>query len=191
MRWCSNGAWHYPDPLPGAPPLAGLIAFYFNRMGRWLEEGEVIGVHPRDPYHRIDVLATDRHITISLAGTLLAESDRAVALFESNLPARWYLPVQDVRVGLEPSDTVTHCPYKGEAHYHSAAVDGGTDLVWYYEAPLPEVGRIKGLVCFFNEKVDIALDGEPQERPASPWSKRVRSDAPTDAQNDAPALTRG
>jgi uncharacterized protein (DUF427 family) len=182
-----NGAWYYPDPLPGTPPIAGLIAFYFNRMGRWLEEGEVIGVHPRDPYHRIDVLATDRHIRISLDGTPLADTDRALALFESNLPARWYLPREDVRVALEPSDTVTHCPYKGEAHYQSIAVDGGTDLVWYYERPLTEVGRIKDLVCFFNEKVDIELDGEAQERPASPWSGRIRSDA----QNDAPALTRG
>jgi uncharacterized protein (DUF427 family) len=185
-----DGAWYYPDPLPGAPPITGLIAFYFNRMGRWREEGEEIGVHPRDPYHRIDVLATDRHITISLDGVVLAETERALALFESNLPTRFYLPIDDVRVALEPSDTVTHCPYKGAASYHSVTLEGGTtgkDLVWYYERPLDEVGRIKGLVCFFNEKVDIELDGEAQQRPDSPWSHRVKSDA----QNDAPALTRG
>jgi uncharacterized protein (DUF427 family) len=182
-----DGAWYYPDPLPGAPPIKGLIAFYFNRMGRWLEEGEEIGVHPRDPYHRVDVLATDRHIRVSLEGTVLAETDRAVALFESNLPARWYLPAEDVKVELEPSDTLTRCPYKGTASYYSAKVEGGKDLVWYYEQPLDEVGRIKGLVCFFNEKVDIELDGELQQRPDSPWSHRVKSDA----QNDAPALTRG
>ena len=182
-----DGAWYYPDPLPCAPPIKGLIAFYFNRMGRWLEEGEEIGVHPRDPYHRVDVLATDRHIRVSLEGTVLAETDRAVALFESNLPARWYLPAEDVKVELEPSDTLTRCPYKGTASYYSAKVEGGKDLVWYYEQPLDEVGRIKGLVCFFNEKVDIELDGELQQRPDSPWSHRVKSDA----QNDAPALTRG
>jgi uncharacterized protein (DUF427 family) len=182
-----DGAWYYPDPLPGAPPIKGLIAFYFNRMGRWLEEGEPIGVHPRDPYHRVDVLATDRHIRISLDGTVLAETERALALFESNLPTRWYLPIEDVRAELEPSDTVTHCPYKGTAGYYSIKLQGGKDLVWYYEQPFGEVGRIKGLVCFFNEKVDIELDGELQERPDSPWSHRVKSDA----QNDAPALTRG
>jgi uncharacterized protein (DUF427 family) len=174
-----NGAWYYPDPLPGTPPITGLIAFYFDRMGRWLEEGEEIGVHPRDPYHRVDVLRTDRHIRISLDGELLAETDRALGLFESNLPPRWYLPIEDVRAELEPSDTITHCPYKGAASYHSVAgVEGGTDLVWYYPEPLDEVGRIKDLVCFFNEKVDIELDGEAQERPESPWSRRVRSDAP-------------
>jgi len=184
-----DGAWYYPDPLPGTPPIQGLIAFYFDRMGRWLEEDEVIGVHPRDPYHRIDVLATDRHIRVSLHGELLAETDRALALFESNLPPRWYLPLQDVRARLEPSETVTHCPYKGEAHYHSiaGAQDAGRDLVWFYEAPLDEVRRIKDLVCFFNEKVDIELDGESQERPESPWSGRLRSDAP----NEPPAVTRG
>ncbi len=182
-----DGAWYYPDPLPGAPPIKDLIAFYFNRMGRWLEEGEEIGVHPRDPYHRIDVLATDRHIRISLDGTLLAETDRALALFESNLPTRWYLPIEDVTAELEPSETVTRCPYKGTAAYYSVKVQGGKDLVWYYEQPLDEVARIKGLVCFFNEKVDLELDSKLQERPDSPWSHRVKSDA----QNDAPTLTRG
>jgi uncharacterized protein (DUF427 family) len=184
------GAWYYPDPLPGTPPIKDLIAFYFNRMGRWLEEGEEITVHPRDPYHRLDVISTDRHIKVSLEGELLAETTRAVALFESNLPARWYVPREDVQVELEPSDTVTHCPYKGAARYYSVKLsDGelGPDLIWYYEDPLPEATRVGGLLCFFNEKVDIELDGELQERPASPWSHGVKSDA----QNAAPAQTRG
>ncbi len=185
------GAWYYPEPLPDAPPkLKDLIAFYFNRMGRWMEEGEEIGVHPRDPYHRIDVISTDRHIRISREGELLAETDRAMALFESNLPARWYLPREDVRAELEPSDTITHCPYKGEAHYYSVKLaDGelGQDLIWYYERTLPEATRVAGLLCFFNEMVDIELDGELQARPASPWSRGVKSEA----QNAAPAQTRG
>ena len=173
-----DGAWYYPEPLPDAPFIAGLIAFYFDRMGRWLEEGEEIGVHPRDPYHRIDVMATDRHIRISLEGQVLAETDRAIALFESNLPARWYIPADDVSATLTDSDTVTRCPYKGTASYHSVdGVDGGTDLVWYYRDPLPEVGRIAGLLCFYNEKVDIELDGEAQERPQSPFSHRPAASA--------------
>jgi uncharacterized protein (DUF427 family) len=184
------GAWYYPDPLPGAPPIKDLIAFYFNRMERWLEEDEEIGVHPRDPYHRIDVLSTERRIRVSLGGALLAETTRAMALFESNLPARWYIPREDVRAELEPSDTVTHCPYKGAAGYYSVRLaDGelGQDLIWFYEEPLPEVGRVAGLLCFFNEKVDLELDGELQQRPASPWSHVVKSDA----QNAAPVQTRG
>jgi uncharacterized protein (DUF427 family) len=187
------GAWYYPEPLPDAPAhLKDLIAFYFNRMDRWLEEGEEIGVHPRDPYHRIDVLASDRSIRVSLDGELLAETSRATALFESNLPPRWYIPREDVVAQLEASETVTHCPYKGAASYHSIKLAGdepGTDLVWYYDDPLPEVGRIAGRLCFFNERVDIELDGELQERPDSPWSRPVKSSAP--AQNAEPAQTRG
>jgi uncharacterized protein (DUF427 family) len=174
-RVIENGAWYYPELLPDAPPaLKGLIAFYFGRMDRWLEEGEEIGVHPRDPYHRIDVLATDRHIRVSLDGELLANTRRAVALFESNLPPRWYIPREDVIAELEPSDSVTSCPYKGTAGYYS--VGGAKDLVWYYEDPLVEVGRIKGLLCFFNERVDLELDGQLQECPETPWSRGVRSE---------------
>jgi uncharacterized protein (DUF427 family) len=128
----------------------------------------------------VDVVATDRHIRISLEGELLAETDRALALFESNLPPRWYIPRDDVVAELEPSDTVTRCPYKGTAAYYSVKVGNGgdgKDLIWYYDEPLAEVGRIAGLLCFFNEKVDIELDGELEERPESPWSRRVRSEA--------------
>jgi uncharacterized protein (DUF427 family) len=174
-RVVENGAWHYPDPIPDAPPaLKGLIAFYFGRMDRWLEEDEEIGVHPRDPYHRIDLLATDRHIRVSLDGEPLAETHRAIALFESNLPPRWYIPREDVVAELEPTDTVTRCPYKGTASYYS--VNGTKDLAWYYPDPLTEVGRINDLLCFFNEKVDLELDGELQQRPDTAWSRGVRSE---------------
>jgi uncharacterized protein (DUF427 family) len=165
-----NAAWYYPEPLDHAPPLLkDAIAFYFDRVDHWLEEDEQIEVHARDPYHRIDVLRTERHIRVSLEGELLAETTRALALFESNLPTRWYIPREDVVAELEPSDTVTRCPYKGTASYFS--VSGNTDLIWYYPDPLPEVVRIQGLLCVFNEKVDIELDGELQERPETPWSK--------------------
>lgn len=173
-RVVESGAWYYPEVLPDAPDeLQGRIAFYFDRMDRWLEEAEEIGVHPRDPYHRIDVLATDRHIRITLDSELLAETRRALALFETGLPTRWYIPSEDVVARLEPSDTATHCPYKGEASYHSVRL--GTDelkedLIWCYREPLAEVGRIAGALCFFNERVDLELDGEAQERPESPWS---------------------
>jgi uncharacterized protein (DUF427 family) len=171
------GAWYYPEVLPEAPPeLKGLIAFYFDRMDQWFEEDEEIFVHPRDPYHRVDVIPTDRQVRVSLDGELLAESTRALALFESNLPTRWYLPREDVVAELEPSDTVTRCPYKGTAGYYS--VGEGRDLVWYYTEPFDEVRRIAGMVCFFNERVDLELDGELQERPESPWSHGVKSDSP-------------
>jgi uncharacterized protein (DUF427 family) len=185
------GAWYYPEVLPDAPPeLKGLIAFYFKRMDRWFEEDEEISVHPRDPYHRIDVLRTDRRVRVSLEGEVLAESTAAMALFESNLPPRWYLPREDVTAELEPSDTVTGCPYKGEARYYSVRLPGGgveKDLVWFYDEPLDGMGKIAGLLCFFNERVELELDGELQARPASPWSHGVKSEA----QNASPLQTRG
>jgi uncharacterized protein (DUF427 family) len=189
-----NGAWTYADPVPEAPAgLASLIAFYFFRMSRWLEESQEIHTHPRDPYTRLDVLSTDRHITISLGGRLLAETDRALAVFETGLPTRWYVPIEDVRAALTPSDSTSRCPYKGEAHYYSVAVPDsqqGSDLVWYYPDPYDEVRRIKDLVCFFNEKVDIEIDGEPQAR-GDGWAGPVGSMQLRSPQNDDPALTRG
>jgi len=183
-RVLDAGAWYYPDPIEGAPPINDLIAFYWKRMDRWFEEDEEVFVHPRDPYHRIDVVRTRRRVRISLDGELLAESERAVALFESNLPARWYLPREDVLAELEPSDTVTRCPYKGVASYHSAKLGGADgrgrldkDLIWCYREPLPEADRIAGLLCFFNERVDIELDGELQARPETPFSHDARQRA--------------
>jgi uncharacterized protein (DUF427 family) len=115
------------------------------------------------------VIASDRHVRVLLEGEVLADTRRATALFETGLPTRWYISPEDVVAPLEPSDTVTHCPYKGRASYYS--VGGERDLIWYYEDPLPESVRIAGRLCFFNERVDLELDGELQERPESPWSR--------------------
>jgi uncharacterized protein (DUF427 family) len=180
-RVIDAGAWYYPTVLPGAPAdLAGLVAFYFNRMDQWLEEDEEIFGHPRDPYHRIDVRASSRRIRVSVDGEVLAETLRAVALFESNLPVRWYMPAADVVASLDASDTETVCPYKGTASYYS--IGDLSDLVWFYPEPLMEAGQIAGLVCFYNERVDIEIDGELQARPETPWSH---------ARAAAPAQTRG
>jgi uncharacterized protein (DUF427 family) len=166
------GAWYYPDPIPAAPPaLKDMIAFYFKRMDRWLEEDEEIRGHPRDPYHRIDIRRTSRHLRISLDGVELAETQRARALFETGLPTRWYIPREDVSAELVPSEQSTHCPYKGDASYYSVARGDRVeeDLVWYYPEPFPGALPIAGLLCFYNERVDIELDGEAVERPESPW----------------------
>jgi uncharacterized protein (DUF427 family) len=175
-----NGAWYYPNPLESAEPIKDLIAFYWDRMDHWYEEDEEVFVHPRDPYHRVDVIPTSRRLRFSLEGEVLAETDRAMALFESNLPTRWYVPREDVSAELEPTDTVTRCPYKGIASYYAVRRSGGElvkDLIWYYDDPLPAVGQIVGRVCFFNERVDVEVDGEPEERPETAWKHGVKSEA--------------
>jgi uncharacterized protein (DUF427 family) len=118
-------------------------------------------------------MPSDRHVRIELDGEVVAESSRAHALFETTLPTRWYFPPDDVRRALlVPSDTVTSCPYKGTARYWSVQV-GDTlhrDLAWSYPEPVVECPRIAGLVSFFNERVDVVVDGVTERTPRTPWS---------------------
>ena len=129
----------------------------------------------RDPYHRVDVLDSSRHVKVSLDGVVLAESKRPKALFETGLPTRWYIPPEDVKLELlETSPTKTVCAYKGEASTFSLHLNGGVekDMVWNYADPRRDVDRIRGHFCFYNEFLDIEVDGELQERQVSPFSKR-------------------
>jgi uncharacterized protein (DUF427 family) len=138
-------------------------------MDQWFEEDEPVAVHARDPYVRIDALASSRHVEVSVDGVVIADSTRPTVLFETRLPPRFYLPLPDVRLDLlRPSDTVTHCPYKGSATYWSVELPDGTrhpDLFWTYRAPLPESQKVAGLAAVWTEKVDLRLDGVAQERP--------------------------
>jgi uncharacterized protein (DUF427 family) len=166
-----NAVWSYPEPLADAPPIAGYYAFYWHKMDEWFEEDELAIVHARDPYHRIDVLDTSRHVRISLAGETLAESTRARVLYETSLPPRWYFPREDVRMDLlTPTGSQTGCAYKGFASYWS--VGDEDDLVWSYPEPRHEAERIKDYFAFFNERVDVEVDGELQEQPVTQWSRR-------------------
>jgi uncharacterized protein (DUF427 family) len=176
-RVADNAAWSYPNPIEGAPPLAGYLAFYWDKMDQWFEEDEPAIVHARDPYHRVDILDTSRHVKVALNGETVAETRTARVLFETGLPPRWYIPPQDVRSDLlVESDTRTGCAYKGFASYWSVRAGGEEeeDLIWFYPEPREEAERIAGYLSFFNERVDIELDGELQERPETHWSPRRR-----------------
>jgi len=159
------------------PDLAGYVVLDFPAFDGWSEEDEPIVGHPRDPFHRIDVLASSRHLRLELDGHVLAESSRPMLLFETMLPVRYYLPRGDVRAKLVRSDTHTYCAYKGKASYWSANVGGRLvpDLAWTYREPLTDASRDAGLVAFFNERVDVVLDGQRSERPVTPWSPEPRS----------------
>jgi uncharacterized protein (DUF427 family) len=155
------------------PDLDGLVLLDFAGFDGWYEENDPVVGHPRDLLHRIDVLPSSRAVRIELDGVLLAESARARLLFEHPaLPVRAYLPPEDIGVPLQPSPTRTRCPYKGEAAYWSLDSNGRTihDLAWSYETPRDEAAPIRGLVSFFNERVDVILDGEPHTRPRTAWS---------------------
>jgi uncharacterized protein (DUF427 family) len=179
-RVAENAAWNYPEPLDDAPHLEGYVAFYWQAMEQWLEEDEPAIVHARDPYHRVDVLDTSRHVRVSVGGEVVADTTRAKVIFETGLPPRWYIPPGDVRAdALIDSDTRTGCAYKGFASYKhvkagSSVGDTEEDLVWLYEDPSREVSPIKGHLAFFNERVDFEVDGELQERPVTQWSPKAR-----------------
>lgn len=157
-RVAENAAWGYPEPLESAPPIAGYVAFYWQRMDAWLEEDEEVFAHPRDPYHRIDILDSSRHVRVSVKGRLLAETRRPKLLVETGLPRRLYVPMADVDDDLlVASDTQTRCPYKGLASYWSVDVDGTSvdDAAWFYPQPSSAAARIADHVCFFDDKVDV------------------------------------
>lgn len=169
-----EGAAHLlVDPDPRLAEGRGLWTFTWDGRLSWFEEATEVRLHARDPSHRVDVVPSERHIRIELGGELLAESRRPCALFETSLPTRWYLPADDVRPGaLQPSATTSGCPYKGSARYFSARLADRVvpDVAWTYPEPVPECPGVAGLVCFFDERVDVTIDGERQERPRTPWS---------------------
>lgn len=171
-RVAENAVWSYPEPVEGAAPLAGYLAFHWEAMDGWLEEDEPATVHVRDPYHRVDVLDSSRHVRVRLGGELLADTRRPRVVYETGLPPRWYMPADDVRTEiLLDSGTRSGCAYKGTASYKSLAGAGadGEDLVWYYPDPTRDAERLRNLLCFWNERVDIEVDGETAPRPVTHW----------------------
>jgi uncharacterized protein (DUF427 family) len=169
-RRAEKAAWTYPEPEPGLEALRDHVAFYWKEMDSWYEEDDEVFVHPRDPYHRVDVLHSSRRIRVEAAGQVVAESSRPCLLLETGLPTRYYLPKPDVRMDLmQPSRTTSQCPYKGIAVYWTMR-EGPRDILWGYPFPIPECPRIENLVSFFNEKVDIFVDGALQSRPVTAWS---------------------
>ncbi|WP_375501354.1 DUF427 domain-containing protein [uncultured Jatrophihabitans sp.] len=155
-----------PDALPG---LDGMARVEWDALDAWYEEREQIFVHPRNPYVRLDALRSDRHVRVELDGVLLAESRSPVLVFETGLPTRYYLDRQDVDFArLEPSDTITSCPYKGRTSaYWSVITDDArhADLAWSYDFPTRQLLPIAGLVAFYDEQVDVTVDGVRQPRP--------------------------
>jgi uncharacterized protein (DUF427 family) len=153
--------------------LRGLIRLDWDSMDAWFEEDEEVFTHPRDPYTRVDILRSSRHVRIEVDGVTVAESVSPTLLFETGLPTRYYLPKTHVRMDLlVHTDTVSHCPYKGQAEWWSVRA-GDTvheDLAWSYRTPLPESVKVAGLVAFYDEKVDVYVDGVLQERPKSKFS---------------------
>jgi uncharacterized protein (DUF427 family) len=172
-RVAEKAARSVVDPSGDRAQLKDHIALYWNKMDAWYEEDDEVFVHPRDPYHRVDVLRSSRHVRVEVNGQTVAETQRPSLLFETSLPTRYYIPKQDVRMDLlVPTETRTSCPYKGVASYWSvrAGDELVPDIVWAYPSPIPECAKIENMLSFFNERADIFVDGEREERPKTQWS---------------------
>ena len=151
--------------------LAEYVVLDFKAFDEWFEEEERLVSHPREPYHRVDVRPSTRTVRVESDGVVLAESSRPTLVFETALPTRFYLPPEDVVAELEPSSKRTACAYKGHATYYS--VDGHEDLLWTYLEPLHEAAGLTGLISFYDDLVDVYLDGVLRERPDTPVSRTL------------------
>ena len=146
----------------------GLVEITWDAADEWLEEDEELLGHARDPFHRIDALRTSRHVRVSLNDQPLADTSNAVALFETRLPTRWYIPREDVVAEITRNEEHhTTCAYKGHATHWD--VGGEKAIAWSYELPLNDALPVISMVCFYNERVDIDVDGEAQARPHTQW----------------------
>jgi uncharacterized protein (DUF427 family) len=187
-----NAVWGYPEPYDEVDAIKDFVAFYWDRVDHWYEEDEEIFVHARDPYKRVDVMASSRHVQVILGGETIADTKRGYFLFETRLPTRYYIPPEDVRMDLlAASDKITACPYKGKARYWSAKIGDQLfpDIVWSYPDPIPECPKIRGYLCFFNEQVDaILVDGVEVPRPVTPWSKDWKEKAATIPDSRGPVV---
>ena len=147
---------------PADADFDGYVIVDFEAFDEWREEDEVLVGHARDPFKTVDTRRSSRRVEVEIAGVTVADSTRSVMLFETYLPTRYYLPREDVRMDLlVPTDTTSVCAYKGHARYWSAHVDDTVvaDVAWSYEDPHNYATSVKDMICFFNERVDISVDG--------------------------------
>lgn len=153
-----NVIWGYPKPNEELPVLKGKVAFYLDRMDAVYEEDDMIVGHPRDPFHRVDVRQSSRHVRVLLGDQVLADTERPKGVFETGLPTRWYIPEADVQMDtLEPSDTTSICPYKGVATYWS--VPGEVeDAAWTYAEPFSDAPGLEGHLSFLGEAITVQVD---------------------------------
>jgi len=153
--------------------LREAVRLQWDAMDAWFEEDEEVFTHARDPHTRVDILASSRHVRVEVDGVAVAESTSPRLLFETGLPVRYYVPKTHVHMELmERGELVTHCPYKGSAESWGVRAGGRLheNMAWSYPAPLPESQKIAGLMAFYNEKVDLFIDGVRQQRPKTHFS---------------------
>ncbi|EPE30412.1 hypothetical protein GLAREA_03379 [Glarea lozoyensis ATCC 20868] len=144
-------------------PLDGLIRIEVSALDKWfVEDEQILGPHPKDPYKRIECLPSSREVRVEIDDAIVAISSQNIFLYETMLRPRYYLGETHVNWEfLRESDTTSFCPYKGMANYYDVVVGDKVikDAVWYYKYPTAESALVAGRLCFYNEKFDVFLDG--------------------------------
>jgi uncharacterized protein (DUF427 family) len=157
-----RAAWRHIDPPPQADALRATVAFGWRAMDAFYEEKDRILGHAADPYHRIDIRRSSRHLVVRDGGHVVADTHAPFVLYESGFALRWYVPRADVVAdALHPVEGQTFCPYKGLASYYD--VGEARSAAWSYRAPFDEMARIADTVSFYPEKVMVTIDGEKLE----------------------------
>ncbi len=159
-RLVEDAIWTYRAPNPESAWLEGLAGFYFDRLDAWFEEDDEVFGHPRDPFHRVDTHRTSRHVVVRAGAETVADTRRAIALFETGLEVRYYLPAEDVATDLlAPSQTSSICPYKGTAGYRSLTVgaQAAVDAAWSYAVPFAEASEIAGYLSFDGTGIAVLV----------------------------------
>ena len=162
-RVAENAVWGYPEPNPESAWLRGYAGFYWDRLDEWFDEDERAEGHLRDPYHRVDVRRSSRHVRVLLGDQVIAETTRPMLLSETGLPNRFYIPAEDVRQDLlQPSDKHTTCAYKGTASYWSVRVGNKelADAVWSYPHAEGDSAAVSGYLSFLHDDLTIEV-GQP------------------------------
>lgn len=158
------------EGAPGA--LHDTVRFEWEALDAWFEEDEPVFVHPRSPYSRVDALRSRSSVRVEVDGVVLAEASECVKLFETGLPTRYYLDRTAIDwTRLRPSDTLTRCPYKGTTSGYwsfDSDIASHEDIAWMYDFPTIHANRIAGLAAFYNEHVDLYVDGSLLPRPVDP-----------------------
>lgn len=158
-REVPRAAWQHVDLPSYAELLKGRIAFAWRAMDAFYEEDERILGHAADPYHRIDIRETSRKLVVRHEGSVIAETSRALVLYESGFAPRWYVPRADVNESAITAVThQTFCPYKGICSYFN--IGEAKLAAWSYPDAYSEVARISGMLSFEPDRVEVELDGK-------------------------------
>ena len=157
-RDAERAAWQHIALPDYADELKDRVAFAWRAIDAFYEEDERIVGHAADPYHRNDIRATSRHLVVRDGDRVIADTHRPVVLYESGFAPRWYVPREDVdEATLTPIEGQTFCPYKGLASYYDIGEHAGA--AWSYLEAWPEVSRVRGLISFEADKIEVYLDG--------------------------------